>query len=102
MKIDEKRVAPRKEIKHPVKFHLDGNNTWSIAYLLDQSASGILIATQDTAEIGSIIHIMMDADTSWDGDPCELLCEIARVVEQKDDAILKFDLGCIIKDKKIL
>jgi len=102
MRIDEKRVSPRKDILHPVKFHLDANNNWSTAYLLDQSDSGILIATQNTAKIGSVIHIMMDSDTCWNGVSCELLCEIARVVEHKDDVILKFDLGCIIKDKKTL
>ena len=33
-------------------------------------------------------------------DSDELRCEIARIVEHKDDVILKFYLGCIIKDKK--
>jgi len=97
MTFDEKRVAPRKDIKHPVKFQIDGKDTWSVAYLINQSASGILIAANEAPDIGSTIHVLMDSDTSWSGDACRLECAVVRVIEDKEDALLNYDLGCIIK-----
>ena len=98
MTFTEKRIAPREDIKHPVKFQIDGNDKWSIAYLINQSSTGILIAANESPQIGSIIHVMMDSDTSWSGDACKLECEVVRVIEEKDDALLNYDLGCIIKN----
>lgn len=102
MSFEEKRISPRESIKHPVKFRPQGIETWSIAYLIDQSATGILLAAQHPAEINSVIDVVMDSDTSWSGEACELSCEVVRIIEQPEDALLKYDLGCIIKSKKAI
>ena len=100
MSFNEKRVSPRRSINHPVKYKTDVTTEWKIAFLIDQSESGILLASQTDLAVGSIIQVMMDEDTSWQGDHCQLVCKVIRVVAQPEDAILKFDLGCTIEERK--
>ena len=102
MSFEEKRIAPRIDISHPVKYKDKSAESWKMAFLINQSDTGILLASQNNIETGCTIFVIMDKDTGWEGEPCKLECEVVRVVHQEDDALLKYDLGCIIKNTEPL
>lgn len=100
MNTSEKRNSPREDVLHPVKCSTHEEGDGINAYLVNQSDSGILIATQQNVEIGSMIYITIDGETSCNEQACKLSCEVVRIFAYKDDALFKYDLGCIIKNRQ--
>ena len=62
---NERRIAPRINSNHPVKYSNQGNGDEGVGYLVNESTSGIIFAAYQESDIGESVVLTMDEGTSW-------------------------------------
>lgn len=94
----EKRGVPRINIDHPIQYRRKDCEDGGVAYLINESATGVLFAASHQMEIGEIVILTMDGGVSWDNDNYIMECEVVRH-QFVNDMIFKYGMGCVIKQK---
>lgn len=96
--VGEKRIAPRINIDHPIKYRKEGNEESTVGYMVNESTSGVLFAAPDQISVGETVYLTMDQDVGWKENFYTLECEVVRH-QSIDDMIFKYGMGCVVKQK---